>query len=435
MTLLDSVTPGSQRLALGDALQRAARTVNAEPLLGREVHVLSDMQRSALNDTAPADVPTGVRVLALAPPAAPPENRGIASANVVDGALQVSIAGTESERRGARGTAARVSARLIPTGRGLSSTLVQPGGSASIELPDVRPGWWWGEVELDADELRVDDRRPFVWRVAPPASVFVDPASGPFVLAAIAVLREAGRVAEGSETVIAERPGIGPSVVIPPIDPALVGQVNRALAARGTSWRFGVIGTPGTASSTTLPQIDGIPIARRYRLERSGPAAERKGQGTDTGMTAVLGRVHEDPWLVRDGSVVLIGSRLDTAWTGLPARSQFVPFLDALVNRVAREGGSPNPVRQTEGPPALRFEIRGADTIAATVSAPDPRESDLSPASESLIADLLRADVMRDAALARAGFAGFTRTDITSVLLILGLVLAAIELVVATRTR
>ena len=34
--------------------------------------------------------------------------------------------------------------------------------------------------------------------------------------------------------------------------------------------------------------------------------------------------------------MVLLGSRLDPAWTDLPVSAGFMPFMDALVNRLAR---------------------------------------------------------------------------------------------------
>src|SRR5256886_11544031 len=56
-------------------------------------------------------------------------------------------------------------------------------------------------VVLDADELRADDRRLLVWRVAPPVRVTAPPSAGggPFVAAALAVLEEGKRVRPGGE--------------------------------------------------------------------------------------------------------------------------------------------------------------------------------------------------------------------------------------------
>src|SRR5206468_193363 len=171
---------------------------------------------------------------------------------------------------------------------------------------------------------------------------------GPFVAAALAVLEEGQRVrGEGRpEVVIGDRPEAGAMVgiVVPPAAPALIGQTDRALAARGGRWRFATAGTPGPIAGLVLPTIAGLQVTRRYRIETvTGDA----GRGTSAD-TTVLATVNGEPWLVRDGAVLLLGSRLDTAWTALPAAPAFVPFLDALVNRVARGEA---PISEAEGAP------------------------------------------------------------------------------------
>jgi hypothetical protein len=40
--------------------------------------------------------------------------------------------------------------------------------------------------------------------------------------------------------------------------------------------------------------------------------------------------------VVRSGDLILLGSRLEPGWTGLPLSAAFPGFVDALVNRVAR---------------------------------------------------------------------------------------------------
>src|SRR5205823_2376938 len=221
LATVDSVVPGWRRLDLTEAVARAIRLVNAEPLPGREVAVVSDLQRTTLGQGR-ADIPRGVRVLALAP-----RSSGEALAN--------------------RGVA--------------------------------------------------------------PARARADPGAGPFVAAALVVLAQGRRIVEGSDVVVGERlqGGAGTTVLLPPGDPALIGQANRALAAHGVPWRFGDVGTPGAIGSAAVAGIGGIPVARRYRLT---------GAAGDT--TAVLATVNGDPWLVRAADVVLLGSRLDTAWTALP---------------------------------------------------------------------------------------------------------------------
>jgi len=218
------------------------------------------------------------------------------------------------------------------------------------------------------------------------------------------------------------------SVVVPPAEPALIGQVNRALAARGGRWRFAEAGTPGVIAGPAVPGISGVQVTRRYRIETVTGDAGR-GMSNDT---TVLATLNGEPWLVRDGNVLLLGSRLDTAWTALPATPAFVPFVDALVNRLARGEA---PVSEVEGDPRVAFRTRGADTIGATVYGLDPRESDLTPAPAALVRDVLGAEVLDATAFAAARFAGAGRHDASGLLLVLALVFALVELGVATRTR
>ncbi|HEV2750365.1 MAG TPA: BatA domain-containing protein [Gemmatimonadales bacterium] len=429
LATVDSTGVSPFRLELTAAVRTAARLVDAEPLRAREVHVASDLQQSALGPGRAA-VPRGVRVLALAPLDRVPENRGIGSVQVTETAVVVGVVGTP----GARAAPITVRIRGREVGRGLAA----PGAAATIALPPLggEAGWWVGEATLDPDELRADDRRLFAWRVAPPAQVEVQPGAGTFVTAAVAVLEEGRRVRPGSDVTIGDRPSVGggskTSIVMPPADAALIGEVNRALAGRGGRWRFGAPGTPGPITGTIAPE--GTPVGRRYRLEEvRRDDGQGRGEGGRGGRdSVVLTRVNGEPWLVRDGSVLLIGSRLDTAWTALPATPGFVPFMDALVNRLARGEA---PVSEAEGAPRVEFRIRGADTVGATVFGPDPRESDLTPARAGLVRDVLGAEVLDDAAFAAARFAGTGRRDVSGLLLTFALLLALVELGVATLTR
>ncbi|MGH7645054.1 MAG: hypothetical protein ACREMR_05665, partial [Gemmatimonadales bacterium] len=246
------------------------------------------------------------------------------------------------------------------------------------------------------------------------------PEAGPFVEAALAVLRQGRRIEAGADVTVGGRPGPAATVVLPPDDPALVGQVNRALAARGVRWRLEGGGTPGVVVAEGLAMIAGGAVRRRYRIVGAADS------------NAVLARVNGDPWLVRDGETVLLGSRLDTAWTSLPAAPGFVPFVDALVNRVARGEA---PIRTAEGAPRVEFERRGADTVAATVFGPDVRESDLTPAPPALAERVLGAAVLSEADFAAARFAGARLADASAWLLLLALLLAAAEVAVAILTR
>ncbi len=417
LAALDSATVGPRRLDLSDAVARATQIVQTEPLAAREVHVVSDLQRTALGETRVTQR-AGVRVLVLGPMLEPPPNRGIGAIAVANDVASVSVVGTAQAAPGA------VTVRV--RGATIGHALAAPGSGVTVPLPPLGVGWWVGDAALDPDELRTDDRRLFVWRKRPPARVRTVGDVGPFVRAALGVLGEEGAGRDGgAQVAVGERPGAGPSVVFPPIDRALIGETNRALRARGVAWRFGERATPGPiAGARDLAQIGGVTVAQRYRLERV------RGQAIPE--SSVLATVNGDPWVVRDSDVVLLGSRLDTAWTALPAATGFVPFLDALVNRIARGEA---PVTTAEGPVHVEFHTRGRDTLGATVYGPDPRESDLTPAPPELVERALGVRPLDASGFSAARFAGTRRADISGWLLGLALLVAAAELGVATRTR
>ena len=444
LATIDSTHSGWQRLDLVQAVERAARMVNAQPLAGREIQVFSDLQSTALS-SGHADVPSGVRVLALAPGRAV-ANRGIAAVTVSEGAAVIELSGSLAGNGGTP-QPVPVTIRLVGerrdrgevTARGLATPGSDraggggmPRSAVTVALPaqSLTPGWWVGEAALEPDELRADDRRPFAWRVAPPARVTATATAGSFVAAALAVLQDGRRAVAGRDVVISggEAPTGSHAIVQPPEDPALVGQANRALAARGVSWRWTELGTPGVIASSDLAVLTGVSVARRYRVE----GAVSREQGAD----GVLATVNGEPWLVRSGDVVLLGSRLDTAWTALPAAPGFVPFVDALVNRIVIGEAA---VGSAEGAPRVEFRTRGADTIGATVFGPDARESDLTPATTAVATSALggkdRAEVLSAERLAGKRFSGMRRADASGLLLVLALLLAATELGVATRTR
>jgi hypothetical protein len=129
--------------------------------------------------------------------------------------------------------------------------------------------------------------------------------------------------------------------------------------------------------------------------------------------------------------LVVLGSRLDTAWTALPATPGFVPFIDALVNRLARGTAAAD---TAEGPPGVAFRLRGADTIGATVLGPDPRESDLTRATPAAVTRALGSTPLASARFAAARFAGTHRVDASAWFLGLALLIALVELGISTLT-
>jgi len=458
--------PDARRLDLSAAVAGAARLVRASGYAQGEVHVLSDLQRTAFG--APDSAAAGLPLLFYHPRGEAPVNRAVVSARATPatwlagtpGAVAVAIGGAP-----APGT--KVAATVAIGARAGGRAMMAPGDVAVISAPALGVGYFAGEVRIEPDELRTDDRRPFAVRVVAPAAVVVDAQADPgrFVALALATLAGAGQVRLGDprgagSIALGERAstGGGSAVIFPPHDPIEVGAANRSLAAAGVPWRFGArIEREDTlaAGPMMLRPIAGAAIHRRYRLE-----------ATSAGGGGVLARAGADPWLVVSGRIVVIGSRLVPEETALPLSPGFVPFVGALVNQLARgdEGlveaapGDPVPlgsavtaigvgggrVRPVEGGRAIAAPaepgvyplLAGADTVGALVVAPDPGESDLTRASASDLRSLFpgaRVTVAADArAYAGERFRAAGRAEVTGAALLAALLALVVEGLVAS---
>jgi hypothetical protein len=439
--IVDTLTPASRRLDLGEVVTIAGGIVESDARSGGVV-VVTDLQESAVG---PAEV--RVPVLVVADDQEPISDLGIAVLDV--GAQPWGLDGARLSIEGAGDPARRAPVRVQVGTRPPRDALLGVGVPASFVLPPLRPGWYEVRAELEADELRGDDVRSAGVRVAPVAAARWDEA-GRYAGAALETLRENGRVGRGSEVTVG---ALGPaaSIVTPPLEAARLGALNRALEQRGVAWRFGVevTSTAATDSGAWLGRVD---VARRHRLVPSG-----------SGAVGVLATVGGEPWVVRSGDVVLIGSRLEPEWTGLPYSAAFVPFVDALVNRVAR--GEIAAVTGSVGAPALlpdavtevvrgaarwRVEggsgfvaselgvhwlVNGTDTVGALNVGADPRESLLAPAEPGVVEELWGARVTGTEGAGRAAFALAARSDLRGLLLWMALIAGILELVVVAWGR
>lgn len=437
---LDALVVSSQRLDLGLAVSLGRDLVRGSGRPG-EVVVVSDLQRSALGAAR-----QGSDVLVLRPDLSAPGNRSVVTFSSsaqpwgADGGwLTFAVSSSDSTT---------IPVTLTIPGRGARELLITPGVPVTQRVNGLSPGWSVVSVALPPDELRLDDARSLAVRVAPPPSVHWD-ADERFVAAAMEVLRSDGRIRAG-EGVRLGALASGPSVVTPPADPAQLGALNRALAARGSAWRYGVpVVTPAeTDSGGLLPA--GERIARRVRLERVGT-------GTETLVTAA-----GEPWLVESGELLLLGSRLDTSWTALPLSAAFLPFLDAMVGRAAQGtlalgqlapgealrlperatavvgGGATQPV---EGGAFWRpravgvYHLTGGgDTLGAVTVSVDRRESDLTRAPDRDVRALWgNVTVASLDAGPRRAFTAGSRGDLRGLLLLLALCCALAETGLAGR--
>jgi len=472
LDVVSAATPQPRRLDLSAAVATAARLVRASGLPRGEIHLLSDLQRTAFG--APDSAAAGVPLLVYHPAADPPPNRAVVAAQAVpatwtmgSGEVAVTVGGAPAPAA----ADARVPVTVSVGGRSAARSLVSPGEAAVMAAAAPGPGWAAGEASLEPDELRADDARPFAVRVVPPALVVAAPATGlgPFLVEALAALAQAGqiRLGTGPGAVRVGWPALVPgaaAVVFPPADPVQLGSVNRDLAAAGVPWRFAPpVEREDTLAAPRIPELAGARVLRRYPLR---PAAGAEPAG-------VLARAGDDAWLVRWGRVVVLGSRLVPDETALPLSSRFVPFVGVLVNRLARgeEGilaatpgqsvalpagvtalvpaapaGAPAPGGATlpvagGGPvaapdaPGVYLLLAAGDTVGALVVATDPRESDLRRASRADLAALFPGapieDVSSPAAYAAARFRGAGRSELTGGLLAAALVVLLVEGLVA----
>lgn len=441
VSALDALSPSPRRMDLGLAVRTAAGVAGTQPGLSPEVVVLSDLQRSALSGGEPVPV----RVLAWTPGVIP-DNRSLDSAGT-----EPAVWSPEGQVVASVGGGRRVPAALSLSlgGQDLARAVAYPGDRVILAARGSRHGWLAGRVALDPDELRADDDWFLAVRVAEPAPAAAEASAGRYVGQALAVLAEGGRVGKGRTVVVADRLAGTRSIVVPPADPAAVGALNRALAARGVQWQFGGQVDGSWRLHGDVGPAEGSTLRRRYRLVGSG---------------AVLARADDDPWLVRQQDVVLLGSRLDDAWTDLPLTAAFVPFLDLLVNRLAAgesEALNAHPGEMVQLPPTVDavltaagpvpvegdrrvsaprepgvYFLRGSagDTVGALAVNHDPRESNLVEADQRVLRAALGpgAALVSQSGLDRELFGGAGRADLSGAFLLAALLAAALELAVAS---
>ncbi|MGH7593090.1 MAG: hypothetical protein ACRELE_04460, partial [Gemmatimonadales bacterium] len=428
------------RLDLGRAIGAGRDLIRSSKRPGQVV-VVSGLQRSTLG-AARGDG----NLLVVRATGAPPANRGIMTLSA--GLQPWSAAGGRVSITIVSSDTAPVPVTLSVGSLALRDVLVMPGAVSVQRIGPEPPGWLVVTATLPPDEFRLDDARSIAVRVAPPVAVRWD-SSDRYIDAAARVLAADGRIRAGDGVQLG-RLGPGPGIVMPPSDPALVGALNRSLAARGIGWHFGsmIVQSAQIDSGSTLPAPQAL--SKRYALERGDGSGE------------VLATVGGAPWLVHAGNLLLLGSRLDPSWTALPLSASFVPFVDAMLTStlagtaIVSDAIAGDPLRLPDGvtavahdsgraPVATRSEwtpratgvfhlLSGTDTLGAVSVRLDPRESDLSRATDRDVRALWPGAIvagLRDGPALTFGAGG--RSDLRGALLALALLCALAETVLAGR--
>ena len=322
---------------------------------GGAIAVLTDGQRTAWTTDVPASTS---RIRVFVPSLAAPPNGAILSAVAQPqwwtprGTVELTIQAVRDT------TAYRVAIGDNTLARGVIAR-ARGDSLATVRIPLVGAGNGWQalDVTLEPSGVGGDDHAivPIVVGGAPA----VRETAGEFTAAAVAALRESGRVrASGDVTVrIASAAAVTalPALILPPTDAGGVASANAALARLGVPWRFGA-------------EQRGAQLVRSARGDLRGDTAIRVTQWfplvpqpNAVGDTVAL--AGKSVWMVRGPRWFVIGSRLDPASTTLPVRATFVPWLADAISNLA-SGTTAATITEPGAPlvvPAGATELRSAD--------------------------------------------------------------------------
>jgi Aerotolerance regulator N-terminal len=385
---VEETEPSAAAGDLTAAIERAAQLLRTSDRAEKEIHLLSDMQRTAFNASAlaPAD---GLPVIAWTGTDDPPANRALTGLLVGAGLPPLEGQRTEVTVRAQQSESdtTRWPVRLVVDDRIRGAGTLSAGSETTIAMPQTGSGWVLGYVDADPDALRADDRRYFAYRSrrAPTLSVAGDP--GVFVTQAIAVLETSNRMRAAptpqAELLLAQD-GAGldqrgvttAALVLPPGDEAVLPALNRRLFDAGIPWQVEPQSARGEVELTGdyLPDaLEGIRALQWYDLSsvQGAPVAGR-----------TLAEVGGRPWAVEGTDAtghryLLLASPMLASATTLPVSAGMVRFIDWAASDWAGQGGGseyaagaylPAPAAATEVrfPSGRESEIDGTRTVRGT---------------------------------------------------------------------
>ena len=469
--------------AAGDltaALERATELLATAELEAREIHLLSDAQRTAFR--LPGSGPAGeVPVVTWTGTEEEVSNRAL-SRVVVGGGLPP-LEGQRTEvtvaALGERDDTVQVPIRIVVEDRIRGAAVLPAGAEASIALPPAGGGWIEGYADADPDDLRADDRRWFAYRSrpAPRVSLIGDP--GLFVAEALSVLGSAGRVrttVPGSADVLVAHAGSGLELrgdgtaawIVPPADPTLLPAVNRRLVDGGIPWRY--VAREAASGETRL---DGRALPEPLRDVRARAWLDLELVGEPVGPPRTLAEVGGRPWAVEGVDAagrryLLIASSLEGTDTSLPTSTGMLRFVDWVTSEWAGAGGvgaellagdhipapaaathvrfPSGPVHEIDGTRTVRgtgeaglYTFLAADTTVSVVALNPPREeSRLARLDRDELGAAIGAEVVevdRDDAWDRAIYRARQGPELWWPLLLVALALLLGESLMATSGR
>ncbi len=385
---VDAIEASDAAGNLTAALERAAELLRTAKLEHREIHILSDLQRTAFQPAQEAPAGT-LPVVAWASDAASTPNHAL-SGVLVGGGLPplegqptaVTVTALET------GDTSRLPLRVVVNDRIRGAATIPPGSATSVVLPPAGAGWVRGYADTDPDALRADDRRYFAYRSRPAPHLASTGDTGMFIDEAISVLESANRViraraADAEFLISAGGEGLdllgvkGAALIVPASDPTLLPALNRRLVDAGIPWRYEVRARSGAAKldGRTLPApLEDVRVEAWYGMTLAT---------APTTPTRTLAEVSTDPWAVQGTDAfgrryLLLASSLDAPSTTLPVSTGMLRFIDWAAGTWAGRAGSadeleagthlPAPVGATHVrfPSGGEFKIDGTRTVRGT---------------------------------------------------------------------
>jgi hypothetical protein len=440
-----------------DLVATVARAAAVLPPAGKrraEIQLLSDLQRTAFAGAPLPPPPSGgaFPLVVYQTDRLSEANPAVTSVQLSSGhtvpygpvhRVQATVARQPADLAADTTAAAAAVVRLDVDGRTAGAARVRWEAATTLRLPDLEPGPHYGRVEIEPGGLRADDARHFTVRVVePPIVSFFGPANS-FVQTAVQTLRAGGRLQESPQSAgiitarILEgaagaraRPAGDFLLLLPPADPVNLTVFTHLLDRLGAAWPLRADPAPGHLGFATgweaVWRRDG---GQSYLLLASPMVPAATSLPTSPAMIPFM------EWALFRG---LRGrSWPETAFVAgeavrLPARGDSVRGSDGLVVRV--EGGAPF-VPERAGV----HELYGDGRAYFAVNVP-AAESDLRGLEGGELEELFPGQAVitagpGEAAWERAIFRARRGVDSAAWFLFAALVLAVVEIALATPGR
>ncbi|MCH7562644.1 MAG: BatA domain-containing protein [Gemmatimonadetes bacterium] len=338
-----------------ESIERAAALVSGAGLRAAEIHVVSDLQRTAfLAGTVRADL-TAIPLIVYDGTDAEPVNRHLDGLLIGGGLPPLANQRSQITVRVSGGSDSLAPIRLVIENRIRGAASAPEGIHTLLPLGPFAEGPVSGYVETDPDDLGLDDRQYFSLTVRPPPGVWADTSQSFFLSRALPVLESAGLLrpapvteadvllAIGGAGMESRRTGAA-AIVVPYRDVTLLPALNRRLASSGIPWRFEPTEdqgeTPLGASSVPI-SLDGVRVFEHYRLI---PGSTGGADGAEAQTEVVVRLATGEPWLVRGtsgrGPFFLVASPLEPEATNLPITASLLPLLEWMLSGWAGDRAS-----------------------------------------------------------------------------------------------